>query len=141
MYVPYLFRPLSCTYYVLPPVHKKGLKHGYDKLCLTGRLPPHFANKFWQVRELVAVFNTHIAFIFVSSWAVCLDESMSIWYNRWTCPGWVYCPRNPHLFGNEYYTACCAKSGIMFSIKMVEDKDRPQELGAPEFAGTVRLQV
>ena len=22
----------------------------------------------------------------------CLDESMSIWFNRYTCPGWIFCP-------------------------------------------------
>lgn len=28
-------------------------------------------------------------------------------------------------FGNEYHTACCAKSGILFSMEIVEGKDAP----------------
>ena len=36
MYIPHSLRPLSGTYRVLPPVHKKGLKHGYVTLPLHG---------------------------------------------------------------------------------------------------------
>ncbi len=64
---------------------------------------------------------------------LCLDESMSIWFQRWTCPGWVFCPRKPHPFGNEYHTACCGLSGVLFSMEMVEGKDRPRQLGPQEF--------
>lgn len=59
---------------------------------------------------------------------------MYIPFNRWTYPGWVYCPRKPHPFGNEYHTACCGVSGIMFTMEMVEEKDRCWELGAAEFS-------
>ena len=66
--------------------------------------------------------------ILVAAWALCLDESMSIWNNRWTCPGWVFCPRKPWPFGNEYHTACCGLSGIMFVMEMVEGKDHPPQV-------------
>lgn len=79
-------------------------------------------------------FNSHMARIFVSRRVVCLDESMSIWLNQRTCPGWVYCQRKPHPCENEYHTACCVESGILFSIKIVEGKGRPQEIQAQEFA-------
>jgi len=59
---------------------------------------------------------------------ICLDESMSIWHNKWTCPGWIFCPRKPHPFGNEYHTACCALSTIMFVIELVEGRDAPPEI-------------
>ncbi|KAL7549033.1 hypothetical protein ACHAWF_012294, partial [Thalassiosira exigua] len=58
---------------------------------------------------------------------------MSIWHNRWTCPGWVFCPRKPHPFGNEYHSAYCGITGIMFVIELVEGKDRPRELGVPGY--------
>ncbi len=74
----------------------------------------------WQIRDLISTWNEHMHTIFSAAWALCLDESMSIWFNQWTCPGWVFCPRKPHLFGNEYHTACCGLSGIMFSMEMVE---------------------
>ena len=53
---------------------------------------------------------------------------MSIWHNKFTCPGWIYCPRKPHPYGNEYHTACCGKSNILFSLELVEGKDRPCQL-------------
>ena len=70
----------------------------------------------------------------------CLDESMSIWTNRWTCPGWVFCPRKPHPFGNEYHTICCALSGILFRLELVEGRDRPKELPSdPKTKKTIHL--
>ncbi len=59
---------------------------------------------------------------------------MSICHNKWTFPGWIFCLKKPHPFGNEYHTACCDKSGIMFSIELVERKDHPWELGPQEFS-------
>jgi hypothetical protein len=70
-----------------------------------------------------------MANVFLAGWVICLDESMSIWHQRWTCPGWIFCPRKPHLFGNDYHTACCALSNILFSIELVEGKDGPAQLG------------
>jgi hypothetical protein len=77
---------------------------------------------------MICTWNEHMAKIFLAAWVVCLDESMSIWHNRWTCPGWVFCPRKPHPFGNEYHTTCCGLSGIMFSMELVEGKDCPHQI-------------
>ncbi len=77
---------------------------------------------------MTAAFNEHMKNIFLASWVICLDESISIWHNQWTCPGWVFCPRKPHPFGNKYHTACCGMSGILFSVEMVEGKDHPQQI-------------
>ena len=77
---------------------------------------------------MIAAWNEHMAKIFLAAWVVCLDKSMSIWHNRWTCPGWVFCPRKPHPFGNEYHTACCGLSGILFSMELVEGKDHPPQI-------------
>ena len=82
------------------------------------------------------VWNEHMARIFTAGWTICVDESMSIWHNRWTCPGWVFCPGKPHPYGNEYHSACCALSNIIFSIEIVEGKeDRPRWLPSAEFEG------
>ena len=97
-------------------------------LWFTESAPPNFRDKFWEVRDMIAAWNDHMAKIFLSAWAVCLDKSMSIWHNRWTCPGWVFCPQNPHPFGNEYHTACCELSGILFSMELVEGKDHPPQI-------------
>ena len=123
----------SCPYRFNQYMSKRRFDGITRELRLTNVVPPVFVDKFWQVRQMIAEFNTHMAQVFRASWAICLDESMSIWHNRWTCPGWVFCPRKPHPFGNEYHSACCAISGIMFVIELVEGKDRPSELGQPEF--------
>jgi len=100
-------------------------------LSFTQAQPPRFADKFWEVREMIRAFNEHMASIFVAAWVICLDESMSIWHNRWTCPGWIFCPRKPHPFGNEYHSASCGLSKIMFSIELVEGKDAPAGMQRP----------
>jgi Transposase IS4 len=35
--------------------------------------------------------------------------------------------------GNEYHSVCCGVSGTIYSIKLVEGKDRPLELPPPKF--------
>lgn len=77
---------------------------------------------------MVELWNANMATIFIASWVVCLDESMSPWLNRWTCPGWIWCPRKPWPFGNEWHSICCAISGIMFAIEILEGKDEPKEV-------------
>ena len=95
---------------------------------LTDEVPPAYKDKFWEVRQMIKLWKRNMALIFSCSWASCLDESMSIWLNRWTCPGWVFCPRKPHPFGNEYHTICCGLCGILFDMEMVEGRDEPTEL-------------
>ena len=65
---------------------------------------------------------------FSASWISCLDESISKWMQRYTCPGFVFCPRKPRPFGNEYHTIACGESGILFFMEMVEGKDKPSHL-------------
>ena len=100
-------------------------------LTFTDATPPPYRDKFWQVRQMIRAWNENMANIFVAAWVLCLDESMSIWHNKWTCPGWIFCPRKPHPFGNEYHTACCGLCNILFSIEMVEGKDAPPEVDVP----------
>ncbi|MBM4179814.1 MAG: hypothetical protein FJ211_10875, partial [Ignavibacteria bacterium] len=100
-------------------------------LAFTDVPPPTYVDRFWQIRQMIHAWNEHMANIFLAAWIVCLDESMSIWHTRWTCPGWVFCPRKPHPFGNEYHSACCGISTIMFVIEMVEGKDAPALLRRP----------
>jgi Transposase IS4 len=35
----------------------------------------------------------------------------------------MYVPRKPWPQGNEYHTACCGASGVLFQLELVEDKD------------------
>jgi len=58
---------------------------------------------------------------------------MSVWTNQWTCPGWMFVPQKPHPMGNEYHSMCCGISGIMYSIELVEGKDRPRQIPPPKY--------
>ena len=69
---------------------------------------------------------------FIPSWINCVDESMSKWVNEYTCPGFMFIPRKPWPFGNEYHDACCVESDTIWSIDLREGKDRPRELGEKE---------
>ena len=62
-----------------------------------------------------------------------LNESMSVWTNKFMCPGLMFVPRKPWPFGNEYHSVCCCTSGIMWGIEMVEGKDHPWQLGQPQY--------
>ena len=85
--------------------------------------PPSFKDKFWEIRQMVEEWNKSMREVFIPGWINCLDESMSIWSNKWTYPGYVFCPRKPHPFGNEHHTICCGICGILFGVEMVEGKD------------------
>jgi hypothetical protein len=88
---------------------------------------PSYPDRFWEVRLLIEEWNINMSKVFNPSWVSCLDESMSIWHNKYTCPGWMFVPRKPHPFGNEYHTICCSLSNIMYAIEIVEGKDKPPE--------------
>ena len=99
-------------------------------LAYTTTFPPGPSeppNKFWEVIEMIDAWNRNMEDMFKALWVACLDESMSIWFNQWTCPGWVFCPRKPHPYGNEYHTICCGLSGILFAMELVMGKDAPRK--------------
>jgi hypothetical protein len=96
-----------------------------NALRYTNEPPPAYKDKFHQVRQMLKAWNENMFDVFTPSWVSCLDESMSPWTSRWTCPGWMYVPRKPHPMGNEYHTICCGTSGIMFNLELVEGKDKP----------------
>ena len=115
-------RTNPCPYNFRKYMRKSRFKDITAELQFTDWMKPDFVDRFWEVRQMIAAWNKRMAEVFLAEWCICLDESMSIWHNRWTCPGWVYCPRKPHPFGNEYHSACCAITGVMFAIEIVEGK-------------------
>jgi hypothetical protein len=82
---------------------------------------------------LIFAFNENMAENFMPSWINYIDESMSVWFSEYTCPGCMFVPRKPHPFGNEYHIACCGKGGILWALELVEGKDRPWQLDKPDF--------
>jgi Transposase IS4 len=87
--------------------------------------PPLYKDKFFEIREIVEAWNKNMEENFNPSWASCLDESMMEWTNQYTCPGFMFVPRKPHPFGNEWHSICCGLSGIMYAVELVEGKDKP----------------
>ena len=61
-------------------------------------------------------------------WANCLDLSMSIWMNKFSCPGFMFVPRKLWPFGNEYHMDCCCATGITWGIDLMEGKDHPHQM-------------
>ncbi|KAL7578819.1 hypothetical protein ACA910_016040 [Epithemia clementina (nom. ined.)] len=102
-------------------------------LQFTDRAPPTFRDKFWEVRQMLEAWQENMNKMFYPGYVNCLDESMSVWTNKFTCPGFMFVPRKPWPFGNEYHTVCCCTSGIMWGIELVEGRDRPRNLGAQEY--------
>ena len=102
-------------------------------LTFTDIASPTFINKFSEVRQMVEVWGMNMKDNFLPGYMNCLDESMSVWTNKFTCPGFMFVPRKPWLFSNEYHTVCCCSSGIMWGIDLVEGKDRPQQLGIQQY--------
>ena len=82
---------------------------------------------------MVEVWGTNMSENFLPGYMNCLDESMSVWTNKFTCPGFMFISHKPWPFGNEYHTVCCCSSGIMWGIDLVEGKDCPPQLGQQEY--------
>ena len=83
---------------------------------------PLYVDKFWCVQRLMDAWNENMNENFQPGWITCLDESMSTWTNKFTCPGFMFVPQKPWPFRNEYHTICCGLSGILFSLELVEGK-------------------
>ncbi len=112
-----------CLYNFSPLMRRKCFEETQE-LQFTSFDCPEFCDRFWEVHEMIDAWNKNMELYY---------ESMSIWFQHWTCPGWVICPHKPYPFGNEYHTACCGLTGILFSLEMVEGKDRPNKLAAPDW--------
>ena len=82
-------------------------------MMYTSNEPPVYVDWFWEVRQLIDAWNV----------------SMSKWVSEYTCPGFMYVPRKPWPFGNEYHDARCADSDIIWQVDLREGKDRPTDLG------------
>ena len=78
-------------------------------------------------------WNKNMAKMFLPSWMNGIDESMSKWVNEYTCPGFMFVPRKPWSFGNEYHNAGCAESDIIWALELWEGKDCPPQLNNKPF--------
>mmetsp|Transcript_31656 Transcript_31656/g.67062 ORF Transcript_31656/g.67062 Transcript_31656/m.67062 type:complete len:180 (+) Transcript_31656:812-1351(+) len=94
----------------------------------TGEEALDFEDEFHEVRKMLLLFNSHYEQNCVPSWLSCLNKSMNLWLDKY-CPGFMYVPRKPHPFGNEYHSICDGDQGrsILWRVKLVEGKDHPKK--------------
>lgn len=95
--------------------------------------PPGHRDKFWSIRLLLHAWNSNMDQNFSAGWISCLDESMMAWTAKYSCPGFMYVPRKPHPFGNEFHTIGCGVSGVLYRMEIVEGKDQPAQ-HVPQFS-------
>ena len=104
-----------------------------NKLTYTNKNPPELRDRFWEVRDMLDCWNSNMANNFVPSWINCIDKSRSKWVNEYTCPGFMFVPRKPWPFGNEYHDAGYADSDIIFAVELCKGKDCLTQLNNKEF--------
>jgi hypothetical protein len=63
-------------------------------LRFTNQPLPLFRDTFWMVHEMIEAWNENMSLCFRPVWLNCLDESMSTWSNKFTCPGFMFVPRS-----------------------------------------------
>ena len=103
-------------------------------LQFTDRKPPSCNDRFWEVRQMIDKWNSNMRYKFSPSWISCLDESMSKWVGKFTCPGFCCVPCKPWPLRNEYHTISCGKSGILYAMEMVKGKDAPKEAPPKDYS-------
>ena len=86
----------------------------FEKIQINKDALPEYPDHFWEVRSMLKMWNENMGTNFMMSWINCINESMSKWVNEFTCPGFMYVPRKPWPFGNEYHDAGCADSDIIW---------------------------
>ena len=64
---------------VMPSCHFESI---LGRLSYTGREPPAHKDRFWKILDLVEAWNRNMDKVFSLLWVSCLDESMSIWFNK-----------------------------------------------------------
>lgn len=101
---------------------------------LTSFAAPVYRDPFYEVRELMEKWNKNMERVFTPGWISCLDESMSKWVNKYSCPGFVVVPRKPWPYGNEYHSIACGVSGVMYAVELVEGRDEPSERPKKKFS-------
>ena len=77
----------------------------------------------------------------VPFWVSFLGEAMSVWKNKYTCPGFVFWSSKPHPKGDDYSTIFCGEIGIMYGWEIVEEKDHPIPMGRLEFETSPNMKM
>ena len=83
---------------------------------------------FFHMHQFEEAWNHNMAQHFLPLCINVIDDSMMRWFNKWA-PGFMCFGPKPHIFGNERHIICCAITSILYKAQIMEDKDRPTQLG------------
>ena len=61
-------------------------------LMYTDKDHPGYVDKFWEVHQMLKEWGNNMPSQFKPGWSNCLDESMSVWTNKFTCPRSMFVP-------------------------------------------------
>ena len=78
-----------------------------------------------EIGILISALNKNMQDLHFPSWVSCLDESISIWNMKWTCPGYDFCSRKLHPASNEYQIIADAYISILYATEIAMGKDTP----------------
>ena len=67
--------------------------------------------------------------------------NVSMDQNKFTCTGFLFCPRKPHLKGREYHKIYCGESVIIQGWKIVKGRDHPIPIKRPEFETSSNMKT
>ena len=59
-------------------------------LSFTNQTPPPYIDKIWEVHQLIEAWSSNMKQGFSTGYMNCLDESMSVWTNKFTCTGFMF---------------------------------------------------
>ena len=104
-----------------------------SSICYTDESAPTLLDHFWEIQCLIVAWNKNMDENFIPSRINAIDESMSKWLNKYTCPGFMFVPCMSWKFGNEYHDTGCGLSNIIWQVDLHEGKDCPAHLGKKEF--------
>ena len=89
-----------------------------NNITYTNHEPPAFRDHFWEIQQMVDERNANMDINSSPSWKNCLDESMSKWLNKYTCPGFMFVPRKPWPFRNEWHDIGCADTNVICQLEI-----------------------
>ena len=111
----------------------------FESICsdikFTTPHPPTFILRY------IFAWNGHIQKLFIPYWISCLNESMSVWMNKFKFPGFVFCPHKPYSKGKSYHIICCGENGIIYYCYIVEGRDYLIPMGRPEFETSPNMKM
>ena len=61
--------------------------------------------------------------------------------DKFTSPGFVFCPCKPHQKGNGYHIICCGASSIVYVWYIFEVRDNPVPMRRPEFETSINIKT